>query len=156
MKKILVLLIVALGIVAYMSDASYEQQSITSELRYVLKDEPSKELLSGVELTFWGSPISVETWGYYSFVELLIRKATHFTGYGIIGILFWLFYRQLKWIYPILLAILSIAIIASLDEYNQSFIPSRTGAVQDVLIDVMGATVFICSAALVKRFFNRR
>lgn len=155
MKKITVFLLVALFIVAYMSNASYEQQSITSELKYFLPNEPSKEVLSHVELNFWGSPISIEEWGYHSFIELLIRKATHFFGYGILGVLFLFFYRRLHWKLPSILAILSVAMIASLDEYNQSSIPSRTGAVQDVLIDVAGAIVFI-SLAVSIHYFRKR
>ncbi|MER1985504.1 MAG: VanZ family protein [Solibacillus sp.] len=155
MKKITFLLILSLCAVFYMSNTSYEQQSIIPELQYVLKDEPSKELLSQVELTFWGSPISVDAWGYHSFIELLIRKATHFSGYGAISVLFLLFYHKLQWKFPSLLAVLSIVIIASLDEYNQSFIPSRTGAVQDVVIDVLGALTFVTVTNLILYVLKR-
>lgn len=152
MKKITIALLLSLCVIAYMSNLTYEQQSITPELEYLLKNEPSKALLSQVELTFWGSPISVDSWGYHSFVELLIRKATHFFGYGVVGVLFLLFYRGLQWKFPSLLAILSIFIVASLDEYNQSFIPSRTGAVQDVIVDVLGAITLITLTTLILHF----
>ena len=38
------------------------------------------------------------------------------------------------------LAIVSTAIVASCDEYHQSFIPSRTGSPYDVLLDTCGAS----------------
>ena len=38
-----------------------------------------------------------------------------------------------------LLAIVSTALVASCDEYHQSFIPSRTGSPYDVLLDTAGA-----------------
>jgi VanZ family protein len=34
-------------------------------------------------------------------------------------------------------------VVASGDEYHQSFIPSRTGQPQDVLLDMCGAAVFL-------------
>lgn len=155
MKKIAFLLLIALCAVFYMSNTSYEQQSILPELQSVLKEEPSKELLSKMELTYWGSMVSVDAWGYHAFVELLIRKATHFCGYGAISVLFLLFYRKLQWKFPSILAVLSVTIIASLDEYNQTFIPSRTGAVQDVVIDVLGALTFVIVTNLVLYVFKR-
>ncbi|MER2105737.1 MAG: VanZ family protein [Solibacillus sp.] len=156
MKKIIIILVLALCAVILMSNTTYEQQSITPELRYLLKNEPFKVFLSQFELTFWGSVVSVETWGYYKFVELLIRKATHFLGYGLIGVILWIFYRKLQWRFPSLLAIGSIAIIASLDEYRQTFIPDRTGAVEDVVIDICGAITLISIAKLLNYFRKRR
>lgn len=156
MKKIIFVLLLALGIVAVMSNATYEQQSITDELNYLLKNEPMKDILSQIELTFWGSTISVDNWGYVHFVELLIRKATHFFGYGLVGVILWLLYLNTKWRFPRVLAILSVAVIASLDEFRQSFIPSRTGAVEDVVLDVAGAITLICIAHWIRCVKHRR
>lgn len=155
MKKISVLLILSLCVIFYMSNQTYEEQSIVPTLETALKDEPSKELLSGLEFNFWGTPISIETKGYHGFIEMLLRKATHFFGYGFVGVLFWLFYRRLQWKFPSLLAVFSIAIVASLDEYNQSLIPSRNGALQDVITDVLGAVTCIAIAHLLVYLCNR-
>ena len=54
---------------------SYEQQTIVPELQQLLHDEPFKEQLSKIELTYWNQTISIETRGYFYFIEFLIRKA---------------------------------------------------------------------------------
>ena len=43
----------------------------------------------------------------------------------------------------VVLAILSTAIVASCDEFHQTFIPSRTGTPVDVLLDTAGATTLL-------------
>lgn len=72
----------------------------------------------------------------------LVRKLAHFTEYAILALLT---LRALsmsasgflqKWRY--ILPIVFVAAIASIDEFNQSFEVSRTGAVGDVLLDISG------------------
>ena len=71
------------------------------------------------------------------------RKGTHFLGFGLVGVLFFLFYRKLGWRLPFLLAIGSVFIVASLDEYRQTLVPGRTGMFGDVLIDTAGAIFLV-------------
>ncbi len=89
-----------------------------------------------------------EDWHFY------IRKGGHIVGYGILSILLFRAWRAtlpavsninwtLRWS---AIAILGTAIVASLDEWHQSFIPSRTGRWQDVVLDAcagIGAQVLI-------------
>ena len=80
-----------------------------------------------------------------------LRKSGHFLGYGAVGFTFlraWL--HTLDWRGPItliawrveatILAIFSTALVASADEFHQSFLPSRTGTPLDVLLDTAGAS----------------
>jgi VanZ family protein len=78
-----------------------------------------------------------EDWHFY------IRKGGHVVGYGILSVLLFRAWRAtlpamsnvnwtLRWS---AIAILGTAIVASLDEWHQSFIPSRTGRWQDVVLD---------------------
>lgn len=122
---------------------SYEQQTIVPALKNVLSDQPFYHILSQIEVTYWGKTISVETRGYHYFVEFLIRKGFHFVGYGFIGILFYLFYRHFKLKFATIFAILTTFIIASFDEFRQTFIEGRTGIFDDVLLDTSGAITFI-------------
>ena len=122
---------------------SYKQQTIIPELQTLLANKPFEEQLSKIHLTYWGRPISVETRGYFYFVEFLIRKGTHFVGYGIVGLLFYVLYRKVAWKLPALIAILTVFFIASLDELRQTFIPGRTGVFSDVILDTSGAICFI-------------
>ncbi len=72
-----------------------------------------------------------------------IRKAGHVVGYGMLSILLFRAWRatlpamsDVKWTPRWAnIAILGTALVASLDEWHQSFIPSRTGRWQDVVLD---------------------
>ncbi len=74
-------------------------------------------------------------------VHLLVRKAAHVTEYAILtGLLF----RALRWHLDSLgrrafFALLPALIFAPVDEFHQSFVPSRTSSPIDVLIDYSGA-----------------
>ncbi len=82
-----------------------------------------------------------------------IRKTGHFLGYGTLGVV-WLRAFLLTWSVPLQhraaavwrrwslqMAICCTALVASLDEVHQSYIPDRTGLVTDVLLDTSGAIV---------------
>lgn len=155
MKKGLALVIVGLLIVFSMSNMSYEQQTIVPTLKDILKDKPFEAPLSQLEIPYWGTIISVESRGYFYFVEFLIRKATHFFGYGILAIIFYLFYTKLNWRLPTVLAFFTVVIIASLDEFRQSMIPGRSGVFDDVILDACGALTFLIFINLLKSIFKK-
>jgi VanZ family protein len=69
--------------------------------------------------------------------DLVVRKAAHLTEYAILGALL---VRALN--RPAAAAALAIAYAAT-DELHQHFVPGRTGAVVDVLIDAVGVVVGI-------------
>ena len=127
MKKLLVVVICALSVVAFASNMTYEQQTIVPELRELLKNKPYESFLSLFEVTYWGKIISVETRGYYYFVEFLIRKFTHFAGYGMLAVIFFLFYRKVRIRIPSILAFITIFIIACLDEYASVLFTGTNG-----------------------------
>jgi VanZ family protein len=84
----------------------------------------------------------------YEFWHEIGRKAGHVIGYAILCFFFFRAWRaslpqghlrwSMKWA---ALAWLFTAIVASLDEWHQNYIPSRTGSLRDVLLD--------CGAGLV-------
>ena len=76
--------------------------------------------------------------GVSEFVNVVLRKLAHLTGYGILGALALRASRG-----ALLLTYAVVLLVASLDEWNQSFIPSRGGSPWDVLLDVVGATIAI-------------
>jgi VanZ family protein len=94
-------------------------------------------------LLLWLFPnITEESIGLAHF---LMRKAAHITEYAVLG---WLaaraftgssrvFLRQ-RWF---LAGLLLIALHAVLDEYHQSFVPSRTGSLYDSAIDIVGGLI---------------
>ena len=82
--------------------------------------------------------------------HLLIRKAGHVTEYAILSVLFWLAlgrphldpdagpHNRGPWLAVCMAVGLSVG-YAALDEYHQSFVPSRTSSWHDVAIDAGGA-----------------
>lgn len=155
MKKSIVLVIIGVIIVMVMSNMSYEQQTIIPALKDLLKDKPFEAWLSQFEIPYWGQTISVESRGYFQFLEFLIRKATHFFGYGLLAVIFFILYRKLKWRIAAVFAFFTVVIIASLDEYRQSMIPGRTGLVEDVVLDACGAFTLLLVAKLILVVFKK-
>ena len=93
-------------------------------------------------------------------VHHALRKSGHFIGYGTLGVT-WLRGWLLTWLVPLrlraietwrrsawVMAICCTAVIASIDELHQTWIPSRTGLAQDVLLDTLGALTLCGLVAL--------
>ena len=89
-----------------------------------------------------------------------LRKTGHFLGYGTLG-LAWLRAWLLWWLMPLRaaatnlwhryafqMAIACTAVVASVDELHQTWIPSRTGLATDVLLDTVGALTLCGVVAL--------
>jgi VanZ family protein len=72
-----------------------------------------------------------------------IRKTGHFVGYGLMGLAWlrawWMSLPRSMFLQDALLAMAGTALVASADEYHQSFLPNRTSSAWDVLLDCCGA-----------------
>jgi VanZ family protein len=107
-------------------------------------------------LRYFLSHASPET---LNFLHHIIRKSAHLTEYFIFSMLILRGIRagqkglHLRWV---LVTILIVACYASLDEYHQSFVPGRTAAVGDVLIDTTGGIVAQIVASLFVLLGNAR
>ena len=98
------------------------------------------------------------TWATLNLVQMLIRKFGHVTEYAILAILLWRAIRlgtawtSQRWI--LFLAIwIGCGVFAATDEFHQSFVPSRTSSLHDVMIDICGALVglTICVALAARK-----
>lgn len=91
-------------------------------------------------------------------LHFLIRKTAHFTVYGLLGVFAFFSWRAtlpaarwtLRWSGLSLLLVLAAAI---LDEFHQSFIPSRTSSPRDVALDLVGA---LCFQIIIATFLGGR
>lgn len=87
-------------------------------------------------------------------IHFLIRKSAHFCSYGFLGALAFFSWRatlpaRQRWTFRwSTLALLLAVTAAGLDEFHQSFIPSRTSSLRDVLLDLVGAIFFQLAIAL--------
>ncbi|MGR6903588.1 VanZ family protein [Lysinibacillus sp. BSL11] len=153
MKKWLILLI-CLVVLVISSSMTYEQQSILPELEDLLANKPFEKQLSILKIPYWGTIVSVEERGYFPFVEFLIRKLTHFMGFGCIAL--GLYFAWGKRRFTASIAIVGTAIIAVLDEFRQGFTPGRTMSAQDVLVDTAGAIVFVSLVVAVRKILKNK
>lgn len=127
---ILWLVVIAIESTAYLSSHN------TSRILY-----PIFHFLFGMD---W---VRFEYWHFY------MRKGGHVVGYGILSFLLFRAWRatlpsatHANWMLAWSAAgVLGTAIVASLDEWHQSFIPSRTGRWQDAVLDTCAgiATQFL-------------
>jgi VanZ family protein len=76
-------------------------------------------------------------------IHHLIRKCGHFVGYGLIGLAclraWWMSLPGSRFLQDALLALAATALVAGADEWHQTFLPNRTGRIQDVFLDCLGA-----------------
>ncbi len=83
-----------------------------------------------------------------------LRKTGHVVGYGMLSLLLLRGWRATfgrvhsLLLRAALLAWLGTASVAALDEWHQSYIPSRTGTIWDVLLDSMAGVGFLAFAYL--------
>jgi len=115
----------------------------------------------------WLLSICHALWGQtdtpsFEMVHFFLRKLGHFSGYGILSVLFyraWYVTVDLFWkgtrsglrLEAAGLAVFCTFLVASLDEWHQSFLEGRTSSFRDVMIDTCGALVFTAVMALVVR-----
>jgi VanZ family protein len=101
--------------------------------------------------------------GQINFYDFLIfhhylRKTGHVVGYGMLSLLLLRGWRAtLGRVHTLLLRMallswLGTAFVAAMDEWHQSYIPSRTGTVWDVALDSVAGVAFL----LVAYFWLRR
>jgi VanZ family protein len=124
----------------------------------------STELLSAAQTSRflvpflrWLSPdISL---GTIETIQFAIRKLGHLTEYAILAALLWRALRggtdlHAKMSILFIGAWFACAIFAASDEFHQSFVPSRTASLHDVIIDIFGALIglAICLMFLQSRF----
>jgi VanZ family protein len=84
----------------------------------------------------------------FEVLHVILRKTGHFVGYATLSILLFRSWRGtfprlstrwcLQWA---MLAFVCTALVASLDEFHQTFLPSRTGMFRDVVLDITAALV---------------
>lgn len=90
------------------------------------------------------------------FSTVIVRKTAHFTEYFILGILtmnlLQCYYRGKN---QRNIALLFVLTYAFLDEFHQYFIPGRSAAFKDIIIDTLGGLVAILTHKVIVRFRDK-
>jgi VanZ family protein len=86
-------------------------------------------------------------------IHFITRKLAHFTEYAILGFFAARAFRvHQRWF---LISLVLIVVYALIDEYHQSFVPSRTASVFDSLIDMAGGLTALIIVLTRSRRFSR-
>jgi VanZ family protein len=111
----------------------------------------SSDVMSAAHTAPWLATIANAIFGHplppeqFDLLHAAVRKGGHLTEYGILGALLFRALRggrPTRWSVRWGVAAVSIAaVVAAVDEWHQTFVPSRSGSVGDVGIDVIGATL---------------
>ncbi len=146
-------------------------------IRLESTDLASANNTTGVLYTVIAAVVPQVEESFVSQLDEILRKTGHFAGYGILSVLVFLAlkninYDRLRSILPrpwgicwrdfwrwewVLLGTMVTIVTAAFDEIHQTFIPSRTGRWQDVILDSIGAAVLqVIIYFLSRRAFNRR
>ena len=93
-------------------------------------------------------------------LHLALRKCGHLLGYGVMGLAWLRAWRMTlvnaSYVEGGLLALLSTGVVASADEWHQTYLPNRTGTPWDVLLDCCGALTLQLAFYLFLRFSRSR
>ena len=132
----------------------------------------STKTFSAANTSSWLRPVFERIFGHindalWNFGHHCARKAGHFFGYGMVCVTFlraWLMtlarsasLRDGVWRWQANgLAVLCTVLVASADEVHQTFLPGRTGAATDVVIDTAGGMAISGAVWLGAMWIRRR
>ena len=83
------------------------------------------------------------SWAALRSIQILVRKIGHLTEYAILAVLVWRALTGSNWksSRAFTASLAACALFAASDEFHQSFVPSRTSSIHDVMIDICGALI---------------
>ncbi len=99
-----------------------------------------RAILQTIDFTYAGSPVNLQSHGVDGLLNFLLRKAAHFFLFAMLGFFVFLalFKLSRRSLSSFIIAMIVVIAYAALDEYRQTFIPSRSGLIEDVYLDTAG------------------
>lgn len=161
LRKTMILIMTFLGLIMIglsiwvMLNGDQAVSFVTSRLN----PERLRSLLGLIEFTYAGSTVSLEAMGLDGLLRFLFRKAAHVMLYGMLGYFLFLGIRSIskRVGFVISTTLLTVIAVASLDEYQQSLTPTRSGLIEDVILDSAAGLIGIVFAWLwVKIVWQKR
>lgn len=122
---------------------------------YLSSENTGRFLYPVLHFLFGIDRVSFEPW------HAFLRKCGHVFGYGLLSILLFRAWRETlpsvsgkRWAFRwATIAVLGTALVASLDEWHQSYIPTRTGTIRDVILDTCAGIAAQLAVLLSQRWF---
>jgi len=123
--------------------------------KYFGADQTSHPLRVLFEALF--GPVGDARWAT---IHHTIRKSGHFLGYGGLGLAWlralWMSLPRHRFLFEAELALAGTALVASWDEWHQTFLPNRTGSPWGVLLDCCGAVSMLLATFIYLRLRRPR
>lgn len=122
-----------------MSAQSYQQQTIQPWLHQWSEKIQWVLLLPDIQFTYGEHHYSLNQ-RPYDFAEFVFRKSAHVFVYAVLAVLVYcgMRYQRSGMNTSIGVALATVIVIASIDEYIQRFSPNRTASIRDVGVDLVG------------------
>lgn len=93
-------------------------------------------------------------------IEFPVRKTAHMTEYGMLFCLVFgatkMWEQALKGKKRYIVALVTVFLYASSDEFHQLFVPGRCGEFRDVMVDTTGAIIAMCIVILIKKCISAK
>jgi VanZ family protein len=144
------IVILLLGIIFYFSGQASTEQDITPYIKEYPQLINLLKHLPDIHFYYYNHHLISSHQNTVGFIQFIIRKITHLCLYGVFGLTLLQALQASRsahkknppgWPVSVTTGLL-IIIIASLDEYQQSLTASRTGCIQDVVVDFCGFLLF--------------
>ena len=141
--------ILLLGAIFYFSGQAASEQDITPYIKQFHQIIHLLQRLPDIHFYYYNHRLISSHQDTVGFIQFIIRKMTHLCLYGVFGLTLLQALQASRsarknsprWPVSVTTGLL-IIIIASLDEYQQSLTASRTGCIQDVVVDFCGFLLF--------------
>ncbi|WP_199620925.1 VanZ family protein [Paenibacillus alkalitolerans] len=152
---IFIFVLVWIVVIFYLSSQPYQKQTIIPYLKSHLSENSLKNKLPDVTINYNKIHIVAKKQPFH-FMEFLFRKSAHFFVYGVLGLLISLALSSYKGnpAWKIFIVVIFTAIIAVMDEWNQSASSSRTGVIQDVGVDLAGSCIGLALGMAIVKLKN--
>lgn len=137
--------------IIYLSNQPFDEQDL--RLSLIRHEQILNEVRELPPVSFSYGGQEVDSRSPADFIQFWLRKGAHLTIYGTLGLALSLalFCMGITGIRRWAIAGVLVALVGSLDEWHQLYVPGRTGRVIDVVLDLGGYFLFAVIAHLYKK-----
>ncbi|WP_167553047.1 VanZ family protein [Evansella clarkii] len=148
---------VFLGFSGLLLLALLKSEAVILILRNYISFDHLRAVLQYIDFTYAGTRVNVDYWGVEGLLQFFIRKSAHFILFALLAFFLFLtlFRLSRRKFISFFLTMIFVVAYAALDEYRQSFIPTRSALVEDVILDSAGGLFGATIAFLKVSIFNR-
>ncbi|MFC5703838.1 VanZ family protein [Cohnella faecalis] len=152
----LLLLFCVIAAIFALSSQSYNTQTIQPLLHRTLSVDKAERIVPNLDIRYDGKEYRRDV-NPFGLIEFLLRKGAHLFVYGVLAGAAALVLRmfRLRTSVVVGLSLLTVLLVAILDEWNQRYSTARTPTYQDVLVDLTGGMLSLAVCYGISRLYRR-